>query len=111
MTSQQEICLKCGWCCQHEVFKVPDGALELYWVRGHDLFYDPKLQHWFVVVEQCCKCYDGTKCMIYDNRPQADIDWMCPYPDGSIWEKIKIFKKAAQRILKIKYGEMICQKK
>jgi len=107
--NQQEICKACGWCCKHDVFRVPDtSSLELYWVRGHRLIYDPKFKGWFVIVNQVCQHYDGI-CQIYDNRPQADIDWMCPYPDGNMYRTIKILESAAQRILKVKYGGLICR--
>lgn len=102
---QQEICINCGWCCQHDVFKVQTEAqLELYWIRGHDIIYDPKTDGWFIIMEQTCQFFRGV-CIRYDCRPVIDQEWLCPYPDGSIWEKLDILRQAAKQILTRKFGD------
>lgn len=104
---QQEICRNCGWCCRHDVFRVEDVKrdLHLYYVRGYDVVWEPKVRKWFVLVPTPCQFHNGI-CTIYKRRPMRCADWMCPYPDGSVWEKWEIFRKASRRILQVKYGEL-----
>jgi Fe-S-cluster containining protein len=105
MLEQQHICMNCGWCCQHDLFIVEDVERDLYiyYVRGHKLLWEPRVKRWFVLYDKPCKHYNGT-CSIYERRPLRCADWMCPYPDGSIWDKMNIYVKATERILERKFG-------
>ena len=103
---QQLICQNCQWCCRYDVFKVPnDEALEVYYIRGRSLIWEPKLKQWFVLEHVPCTYISSVEgCLIYKKRPEGCRNWMCPYPDGSIWKKMCIYIEAAERILKVKFG-------
>lgn len=107
--SIQEIrCIECQWCCQHEVHKVnTEKALEVYYLKGIELMFDPACDSWFAVYRKACKhiCADG--CAIYDSpdKPEMCDMYMCPYPEETMAKKYSELFADSQRRLKEMFGE------
>ena len=102
---QQVICKQCQWCCHYDVFEIHnDTALEVYYARGRSIIWEPKVRKWFVLEYVPCPHIKEDGCSIYSTRPWGCVEWMCPYPDGTIHQKMDIYITASERILKQKFG-------
>lgn len=105
----EETCLKCRFCCEHEVLTITnDDQLELAYRKGHKIIWDPLLNSWFLVLPYMCQyiCKDG--CTIYHHEKKAKLcrTWECHLP-GKVLQINKILMSAAQKICKQKFGERI----
>jgi len=83
-----------------------DTFLEVYYVKGLPLYWEPFTKEWFVIFPYKCQYLSTQGCLIYENRPTGCRMGMCPWP-GWIQERIKILLRASEKILKHKFGEVL----
>jgi len=110
-----EHCKDCGWCCYYSNHPVPtndyftlERMLELYYMQGHKVYWEPGNGKWYVLhVAPCAQYNTKTKlCKLYETgkRPEICKDYVCPDP-GNMWERHEKLCAESQRYLKRKFGE------
>jgi Fe-S-cluster containining protein len=102
-----ETCLKCRHCCEHEVFPIgnpPVETLELAWHKGITMFFDVRVERWFLLIERKCMHLGNKGCDIYPTRPFLCRHWMCDYP-GKMLERIEVMIQYSNDYLTKKFGE------
>lgn len=97
----------CRWCCENEIHKVQEKALEIYWFKGINLLWDPRCQSWFAVYPMKCKYVNVFGCKIYGLKTRPDVcsNYICPYPEKTMKVYYPILRKASVNILRNKFGE------
>jgi hypothetical protein len=75
-----ELCTACGFCCDGRLFSLaPLTAPEAEWARRRRL---PLVTHSNKVsLEQPCGALDGTRCTVYDERPESCRRFVCDLLD------------------------------
>jgi hypothetical protein len=75
-----ELCTACGFCCDGRLFSLaPLTARETEWARRRRL---PLVTHSDnVSLEQPCGALEGTRCTVYDERPESCRRFVCELLD------------------------------
>jgi len=70
------LCTACGFCCDGRLFSLaPLTPSEAEWARRRRL---PLVQHAASVsLEQPCGALEGTRCTVYDERPESCRKFVC----------------------------------
>ena len=75
-----ELCTACGFCCDGRLFSLaPLTADEASWARRRRL---PLVMHSGTIsLEQPCGALEGTRCTVYDERPESCRRFVCELLD------------------------------
>ena len=76
MSAESQLCTACGFCCDGRLFSLAPLTLEeAAWAKRRRL---PLVSHADKVsLEQPCGALEGTRCTVYDERPESCRRFVC----------------------------------
>lgn len=84
-----ELCTACGFCCDGRLFSLaPLTDEEAEWAKRRRL---PLVAHsGKIALEQPCGALEGTRCTVYDERPESCRRFVCDLLDRVMHDELEL---------------------